>query len=81
MKPINQIMFSELQAYLTEKDCFGMTVHKKENVLIYTFLRYYNKKNLSLSVLVSRKTKHVISVKSGDTVYTDFDELKELVEK
>jgi hypothetical protein len=36
---------------------------------------------LSLKVKVMRKSKYVMSVICDKTVYTDFDELKKLVER
>lgn len=72
--------FDELKKYLTEHNVFGMTASKRKNVIIYSFLRYFNKRWLSLKIKVDRKTKKVISAINKGKVYESFDEIKRLVE-
>ena len=81
MTPINKITFKELEEYLNSQDCFGLTVTRREHILVYHFVRYYNKIRLSLNVLVSRKTKFVIGVTTENKTYEDLDELKEFVKR
>lgn len=73
--------FSELKEYLDEHAVFGLTAKKRKKTIIYFFRRYYVKIELSLKVKVDRETKEVISVICKDKVYTDFDDIKKLVEK
>ena len=78
---MGKVKFKELKEYLESKACFGFTVSRRKHTLLYSFIRYYNKKNLSLKVKVMRKSKYVMSVMIGDKIYTDLDEVKKIVEK
>lgn len=73
--------FQDLQAYLNQYNCYGLTASKRKRTIIYNFERYYNKIELSLKVMVLRSNKHVISVRCGDNVYTSFEELSKVVER
>ena len=81
MKPLNEVKFKELSDYLYDNNVFGFTATRRKHTIIYTFKRYYLKIELSLKVKVMRKSKYVMSVICDKTVYTDFDELKKLVER
>ena len=74
--------FKEIQAFLNENYAFGFTVSRRKKYLIYTFVRFFNsKRKLHLRMKVDRETKQVISVNHQGKVYTDFDELKKLIEQ
>ena len=81
MIPLNKIKFKELDDYLYSKNVFGLTASKRKHTIIYHFSRYYNKVELDLNVKVMKKTKYVISAEHKGTIYTDYDKLKELVDK
>ena len=73
--------FKELQEYLNKQSVYGFTCTKRKTTLIYTFIRYYIGRKLFIKVKVDRETKQVISVNHQGKVYTDFDELKKLIEQ
>ena len=80
MKPLMSIKFDDLKKYLTDRNCFGFTASRRKHTIIYTFKRYFNSSSkLLLKIKVMRKSKYVMSVMSNDKVYTDFDELKEII--
>jgi hypothetical protein len=81
MKSLNEVTFQELSEYLYSNNVFGFTASRRKNSIIYASKRYYIGLGLSLKVKVMRKTKYVMSVMCKDKVYTDFEELKKLVEK
>jgi hypothetical protein len=78
---LRNIKFEELKTYLCDNYVFGFTASLRKHTIIYTFRRFFNKLELSLRVKVMCKTKYVMSVMHENKVYTDFDELKKLVEK
>lgn len=73
--------FNELQEYLNKQSVYGFTCTKRKTTLIYTFIRYYIGRKLFIKVKIDRETKQVISVNHQGKIYTDFDELKKLVEQ
>ncbi len=81
MTPLNTIKFNELCDYLYGHAVFGFTAVKRKHVIIHTFRRYYLKIEIELKVKVMRKTKYIMSIICNDTVYTDFDEIKKLIER
>jgi hypothetical protein len=80
-KNVSELTFNELSAYLTEHSVFGFTATRRKKTIIYTFKRYYIGLKLFIKVKVDKHTKHVISVLKDDKTYTDFDEIKKMVEK
>jgi len=81
MTPLNKIKFKILKDYLESQNVFGLTVQRRKHTLIYSFSRYFIKLELNIRVKVMKLTKYVSSVEHEGTIYTDFDKLKELVEK
>ena len=77
----DKIYFNGLKQYLYKNNVFGFTVSIRKNVLIYLFRRYFNGRKLTLKIKVDKKTKNVVSVINNDTVYTNFKDIKNLVEK
>ena len=80
-KNISELTYTELNDYLTEHSVFGLIASIRKKTIIYSFSRFYNGLKLFIKVKVDNCTKHVISVLKDDKVYTDFDEVKKLVEK
>lgn len=79
----SQIKFSELNEYFYNNNVFGFTATRRKKVIIYSFTRYYNSlgPRLCLKVKVDRHTKNVISVMSNGITYSNFEDIKKLVEK
>lgn len=73
------IKFIDLDKYLIENNCFGLTASIRKKVIIYKFRRYFTKIELSLKIKVDKETKKVISVLCNGKEYTDLDEIKAIV--
>lgn len=81
MKPLSEIKYPELLAYLTSKYVFGLTCERRKKTIIYEFKKFMYGYHKNLKVKVSRETKYVMSVLHEGKVYTDFDDLKAIIEK
>lgn len=79
-KLLSEVKFNGLKNYLYGNSCFGFIATRRKHTIIYSFKRLFNGIKLSLKAKVNRETKNVISVISNGKVYTDFDELKKIVE-
>ena len=77
---LNEIKHEELKKYLYSNSVFGFTVSIRKNYLIYLYKRLFNGIRLSMKVKVDKKTKYVESVNIKGVIYTDFDEVKKVVE-
>lgn len=78
---LKNIKFEDFKNYLTNNYVFGFTAILRDNTIIYSFVRFFNKNELKMRVKVNRDTKCVESAFIEGKTYTDLEDVKEIVER